>query len=589
MIRIVAMRKAMLAGVLAALAWELALRPLLLAGLPAPDIVRTLGAIAAPDAPFWAWWPAGLVLHLLVGMIWAVFYAYFFWSVLKLAPLWQGVVFSFVPAALAIAVVYPQLQVMQAAGPVLRADALDLVADLSWREWSGVLVGHLIFGSVLGALYTHPIGYRAGSKPPTAARAHGKVSPAQGSPNGRDRGAAGFMFATGIECSYPTIEHGRWRRDQMAATGHYQNWRRDLELCVEVGVSHLRYGPPLHLILHARGQYDWTFVDSVLPAARALGIEPIVDLCHFGVPDWLENFQNPEIPDALSAYAGAFARRYPWIRFYTPVNEMYVCARLSALDGVWNEQRRDETSFVTAVRNLARASACMTDAILLERPDAVFVNSESGEFYQPASPDPKIVAFAEFENERRFLPLDLMYARAVSDGMRDYLRRHGMTDDDYAWFMRRKTGDRTILGVDYYEWNEKLVDASGRVQSLGELFGWYVIAMQYWERYRRPLMHSETNHLDARQAPRWIWRQWHNVQLIQRAGVPVLGFTWYSLTDQADWDIALSEPLGNINPVGLFDLNRRPRAVAQAYKHLIETFADVPQLSEYAPLKELLA
>ena len=59
MIRIVAMRKAMLAGVLAALAWELALRPLLLAGLPAPDIVRTLGAIAAPDAPFWAWWPAG--------------------------------------------------------------------------------------------------------------------------------------------------------------------------------------------------------------------------------------------------------------------------------------------------------------------------------------------------------------------------------------------------------------------------------------------------------------------------------------------------------------------------------------------------
>ena len=41
-------------------------------------------------------------------------------------------------------------------------------------------------------------------------------------------------------------------------------------------------------------------------------------------------------------------------------------------------------------------------------------------------------------------------------------------------------------------------------------------------------------------------------------GVPVVGFTWYRLTDQVDWDIALREPLGNVDPVGLFDLNRDP-------------------------------
>ena len=37
-----------------------------------------------------------------------------------------------------------------------------------------------------------------------------------------------FMFATGIECSYPTIENGRWRVDQMAETGHYRYWRARL-------------------------------------------------------------------------------------------------------------------------------------------------------------------------------------------------------------------------------------------------------------------------------------------------------------------------------------------------------------------------
>ena len=56
---------------------------------------------------------------------------------------------------------------------------------------------------------------------------------------------------------------------------------------------------------------------------------------------------------------------------------------------------------------------------------------------------------------------------------------------------------RSILGVDYYEWNERLIDPSGKPVALGELFGWYVIANQYWERYRRPMMHTETNKPDA--------------------------------------------------------------------------------------------
>jgi N-acetylmuramoyl-L-alanine amidase len=93
-----------------------------------------------------------------------------------------------------------------------------------------------------------------------------------------------------------------------------------------------------------------------------------------------------------------------------------------------------------------------------------------------------------------------------------------------------------------------------------------VVAQQYYERYRRPLMHTETNHQDAREAPRWLWRQWHNVQLLRQAGVPIVGFTWYSLTDQIDWDAGLAVSRGNINPVGLFDLNRDPRLVGFPYR-----------------------
>jgi hypothetical protein len=68
----------------------------------------------------------------------------------------------------------------------------------------------------------------------------------------------------------------------------------------------------------------------------------------------------------------------------------------------------------------------------------------------------------------------------------------------------------------------------------------------------------------------------------------VVGFTWYSLTDQVDWDSALARPLGRVNPVGLFDLNRDPRAVGQAYKHLIDTFGKDPAMRDCPALRELL-
>ena len=58
-------------------------------------------------------------------------------------------------------------------------------------------------------------------------------------------------------------------------------------------------------------------------------------------------------------------------------------------------------------------------------------------------------------------------------------------------------------------------------------------------------------------------------------GIPTVGFTWYSLTDQVDWDTALREQNGNVNPLGLFDLDRNIRAVGRAYKKLISDWREV--------------
>jgi len=54
--------------------------------------------------------------------------------------------------------------------------------------------------------------------------------------------------------------------------------------------------------------------------------------------------------------------------------------------------------------------------------------------------------------------------------------------------------------------------------------------------------------------------------------VLVLGFTWYSLIDQIDWDIERAERKGAINARGLYDLDRQPRPVAAAYHQLLEEY-----------------
>ena len=55
----------------------------------------------------------------------------------------------------------------------------------------------------------------------------------------------------------------------------------------------------------------------------------------------------------------------------------------------------------------------------------------------------------------------------------------------------------------------------------------------------------------------------------------MIGFTWYSLTDQVDWDTALREENGTVNPLGLYDLDRNIRAVGQSYRQLIHDWCQV--------------
>src|SRR4051794_15967634 len=80
-----------------------------------------------------------------------------------------------------------------------------------------------------------------------------------------------FAFATGIECSNPTIVDAagrRVRRDLLEECGHYDRWREDLHLTRDLGLRALRYGLPIHRTFLGPDRYDWSFADEALAEAR---------------------------------------------------------------------------------------------------------------------------------------------------------------------------------------------------------------------------------------------------------------------------------------------------------------------------------
>ena len=90
------------------------------------------------------------------------------------------------------------------------------------------------------------------------------------------------------------------------------------------------------------------------------------------------------------------------------------------------------------------------------------------------------------------------------------------------------------MGNDYYGHNEKLLLPDGSMMHGEDVLDGIrnaallpaVLQAGHAHRDQHPLPGAE---------PRWLWKQWTNVLRMRRDGIPVLGFTWYSLTDQMDW------------------------------------------------------
>jgi beta-glucosidase/6-phospho-beta-glucosidase/beta-galactosidase len=253
------------------------------------------------------------------------------------------------------------------------------------------------------------------------------------------------------------------------------------------------------------------------------------------------------------------------------VNEIFVGASFSALRGWWNECQASDAAFVRALRNMCMAHELAVEAILAERPDAIIVQGESIEHFHPAGRAAQ--QQADRWNAIKHLSLDLTMGHELARGMAQYLNENGVSSNDLSFFRERRAVGQRWLGVDYYPSCEHLIASTGRQTVTRSPMGFKRLASAYYHRYKVPIFHCETNRVSDHAVP-WLNHQWADIVAMRAEGIPVTGFTWYSLTDQIDWQHALRVERNDLHPVGLYDLERRIRPVGQRYKEIIVQWRD---------------
>ena len=195
-----------------------------------------------------------------------------------------------------------------------------------------------------------------------------------------------FVWGAGVECSF--LPH--LNVDQFAWTQHDRFWKEDLRRArEELGITHLRYAFPWHVLEPSRRKYDWSFADERVAELQKLGIDVMLDVMHFGTPLWLKQaVGDPEFPDALESFADALVTRYRGaIQTFCPFNEPLVSALFSGDFGFWPPHQRKWRGYMPVLSRIVQGVSRATRAIRSAAPEATVLLCDAAENYKTRTKD----------------------------------------------------------------------------------------------------------------------------------------------------------------------------------------------------------
>ena len=391
----------------------------------------------------------------------------------------------------------------------------------------------------------------------------------------------------GIECTINRVKHQYF--DQLEYAGHY-NRITDLDHLASLGITKLRY--PVIWEKHQPEQetnIDWARTEEYLNRLRALNITPIAGLVHHGSGPKYVNFYDGSFEQGLADYAEKVAKQFPWLEYFTPVNEPLTTARFCGLYGHWYPHKTSDYDFFKVLLSECKATVLAMKAIKRVIPNAKLVQTDDlGKCHST----PLLKYQADFENERRWLSYDLLCGKLTSDKlMWKYMGQVGIKAEELSFFLEQ-IFPPDICGFNYYLTSERFLDedlqkypaqyhgGNGKHQyadvhtamvKMDEETGPYQLIKEAWERFHLPLAITECHLYSPREDQmRWFYERWLTLNRLKEEGVDIWAQTAWALFGLHGWNKLCTAPWGEYEP-GVFSLasgSPRPTAMTRLIQHL---------------------
>ncbi|HEU5364706.1 MAG TPA: dTDP-4-dehydrorhamnose reductase [Hanamia sp.] len=391
----------------------------------------------------------------------------------------------------------------------------------------------------------------------------------------------------GLECTINRI--GDTYRDQLEYAGYYKR-QNDIDKIAELGIRAFRY-PVLweaHQHLSEDEEIDWTRTERELNKMKLYGITPIAGLIHHGSGPKFTSLTDPNFPEALAKYASKVARKFPWLEYYTPINEPLTTARFSGLYGFWYPHHKEEKSFVRILLNELKATILAMREIRKINPKAKLIQTED---LTKTHSTPFLKYQADFENKRRWISYDILCGKLNDqEFFWNYLiDKVGIKGEELQFFLDYPCPP-DIAGFNYYVTSERYLDEKIELfppESCGgngqhfyadvaavraiKPAGLKSLLREAWERYHIPLALTEVHmHCTREEQLRWFKEAWDSCIELKKEGVNIKAITAWSMLGAFDWNSLLTREHKTYES-GVFDVSAdrfRPTAIVKLLQSL---------------------
>lgn len=316
------------------------------------------------------------------------------------------------------------------------------------------------------------------------------------------------------------------------ATWSWTNFDKDLQLLKELGVTHYRFSIEWARVEPKPGQFNEKAIRHYAEMARKLraaGIEPVVTLWHFTIPDWLTDADHPRRSHFLHPLYAEHWRRYvekmadalaPHVRIYVPQNEPNGMLALGYLAGHWPPRLLlAPFSYKKALAECARQFREAAEIIRSRRNDALIVCIQALPYWRKSLLGDPTRAVYNTMLRVNYDHLDQIHDVCDLIGFNYYYSQTATLADFFYRGRGEKSRNYTQMG-----W---VIDPEG----------FYNVIQQVYRRYKKPIVITENGigTLNEQKKVKYLRDHINQMRFAMAEGADVRGYFVWTLLDNFEW------------------------------------------------------